>query len=86
MMIAWWCGRSASGSQYRETGSTPERAVTGAFFVCGARPVVGMAERVGFEPTNGGYPLPAFQASLISHSSTSPRGGLLRGGLPAPRL
>jgi hypothetical protein len=53
-----------------------ERAGAGAFFVGAARAVVVMAERVGFEPTNGGYPLPAFQASLISHSSTSPRGGL----------
>ena len=32
-----------------------------------------MAERVGFEPTRGGYPLPAFQASPFSRSGTSPR-------------
>jgi hypothetical protein len=33
-----------------------------------------LAERVGFEPTNEGTPLPAFEAGAFNRSATSPFG------------
>ena len=35
-----------------------------------------MAERVGFEPTIGGYPIHTFQACAFDHSATAPRSDL----------
>ncbi len=37
-----------------------------------------MAERVGFEPTDGGYPSTVFKTAAFDHSATSPTGGIVR--------
>jgi hypothetical protein len=47
-----------SGGDYRRRTEPPNRR---------------LAERVGFEPTVGGYPTHAFQACTLSHSVTSPQ-------------
>ncbi len=47
--------------------------LSGGFFRSYAKPAADMAERVGFEPTNGQNPLHDFESCAFIRSATSPQ-------------